>query len=621
MVRFHWLLLSCLNIFLFCSPAEAGKLLFWRFESAQNQLVFTTDEGVQPRAQLIFNPTRLVIDLPGTVLGKPTDKQAFGGEIRSVRVGQFDAQTTRIVVELEPGYTIDPQQVEFRGISPTQWTVNLPSPQAADTLPPPASESDTPTLEQSSTPSSPIAVPETSSSPESSSEVVQVTRNGLLIGLDGSSENEIVVNRSRDRRSIDVEIQGITLPAHLEQALAVNSYGVSEIELTQTSSSPPVARLTLNVTEDSPDWQATFSRLGGLVLFPEGGASAIASTKLVSSSSSRSLRSARREATVIEAELDEDDTRLLIRGNGGALNATGDWNSVTGVYEITIPNAILDKSFEGPDLQTNSPISRLRVRQENEQTVVFSVEPALGVQIDGLEQQGDHLGVQLRLPAAASSGSSPATVFVPPPESTPSPTVSPPPQAATPPASPAVPQGQIMVTIDPGHGGKDPGTIGINGVQEKDIVLPISLQVKQYLEQQGVRVQMTRDSDYFVSLEGRTQLSNRAGTDLFVSIHANAINLTRSDVNGLEVYYFQSGQRLAQTIHRSILQSVSIRDRRVRQARFYVLRKSSMPAVLVETGFLTGYEDAANLTQESYRRQMAEAIANGILDYIRQNRL
>ena len=615
MARFHWLLLSCLSMFLFCSPAEAGKLLFWRFESDQNRLVFTTDAGVQPRAQLIFNPTRLVIDLPGTVLGKPTDKQAFGGTIRSVRVGQFDPQTTRIVVELEPGYTIDPQQVEFRGMSPTQWTVNLPSPQASDTLPPPASEPDTPTLEESSTPPLPIATVES----ESSSEAVQVTRNGLLIELDGSSENEIEVSRSRDRRSIDVELPGTTLPAHLEsQALAVNSYGVSEIEFEQTSNSPPVAHLTLNVSETSPDWQATFSRLGGLVLFPEGGTSAIASSPTTTTVSSRSL--SRREATVVAAELADNDTRLLIRGDGGRLNATGDWNSVTGVYEITIPNAKLDKSFEGPDLQTTSPIAKLRVRQENDETVVFLVEPALGVQVNGVDQQGDDLDVQLRLPRAAAA--TPATVFVPPPDnSTPPPTVSPPPQAAPPPASPAVPQGQIMVTIDPGHGGKDPGTIGINGVQEKNVVLPISLQVKQYLEQQGVRVQMTRDSDYFVSLEGRSQMANRADADLFVSIHANAINLSRPDVNGLEVYYFQSGQRLAQTIHRSILQSVSIRDRRVRQARFYVLRKSLMPAVLVETGFLTGQEDAANLTQESYRRQMAEAIARGILDYIRQNSL
>jgi N-acetylmuramoyl-L-alanine amidase len=109
------------------------------------------------------------------------------------------------------------------------------------------------------------------------------------------------------------------------------------------------------------------------------------------------------------------------------------------------------------------------------------------------------------------------------------------------------------------------------------------------------------------------------GADLFVSIHANSINLSRPDVSGLETYYYSSGQRLARTIHSSILQSLDIKDRGVRQARFYVLRKSSMPSVLVEVGFVTGREDAAKLSNPDYRNQMAQAIARGILQYIQQN--
>ncbi|MBE9128480.1 AMIN domain-containing protein, partial [Coleofasciculus sp. LEGE 07081] len=140
-MRFRWLLLlsSFLSIFLFSSVAQARQLLFWRFDSSQNQLVFTTDEGVQPRAQLIANPTRVVIDLPGILLGRPTANQQVGGAIREVRVGQFDNQTTRIVIELAPGYTLDPQQVKFKGASPTQWTVDLPTPQrtAVSPSPPP----------------------------------------------------------------------------------------------------------------------------------------------------------------------------------------------------------------------------------------------------------------------------------------------------------------------------------------------------------------------------------------------------------------------------------------------------------------------------------------------------
>ncbi|NEO49123.1 MAG: N-acetylmuramoyl-L-alanine amidase, partial [Moorea sp. SIO4A3] len=138
---------------------------------------------------------------------------------------------------------------------------------------------------------------------------------------------------------------------------------------------------------------------------------------------------------------------------------------------------------------------------------------------------------------------------------------------------------------------------------------------------QGIQVVMTRSDDRFISLNGRVQVAERTDADLFVSIHANAIGRNRPDVNGLETYYYSTGQSLAQTIHYTILRSVDIRDRRTRRARFYVLRKTSMPAVLVEVGFLTGYEDSAKLKTSAYRSQMARAIARGILLYIRQNRL
>jgi N-acetylmuramoyl-L-alanine amidase len=108
--------------------------------------------------------------------------------------------------------------------------------------------------------------------------------------------------------------------------------------------------------------------------------------------------------------------------------------------------------------------------------------------------------------------------------------------------------------------------------------------------------------------------------NLFVSIHANAIDMTRPDVNGIETYYYASGSRLASTIHNSLLQATGARDRRVRQARFYVLRKTSMPAVLVEVGFVTGAEDAPRLANAAYRQRLAEGIARGILQYIGQNR-
>jgi N-acetylmuramoyl-L-alanine amidase len=181
--------------------------------------------------------------------------------------------------------------------------------------------------------------------------------------------------------------------------------------------------------------------------------------------------------------------------------------------------------------------------------------------------------------------------------------------------------GQLVVVIDPGHGGADVGAVGIGGIREADIVLPISHQVAALLQQQGVYVVMTRSDDREVELEPRVQLAERANATLFVSIHANSISMDRPDVNGVETYYYSSGQGLAQVIQNSIVNSLGMNDRGARQARFYVLRRTSMPAVLVEVGFVTGSDDAPRLADTNFQGQMARAIAQGILVYIQQQAL
>lgn len=180
------------------------------------------------------------------------------------------------------------------------------------------------------------------------------------------------------------------------------------------------------------------------------------------------------------------------------------------------------------------------------------------------------------------------------------------------------PRSGYTVVIDPGHGGRDPGAIGLGGLQEKRVVLPISLAVAEILRKRGLRVVMTRSGDSSVSLRGRVQRADQAKGNVFVSIHANAVGGNNSQVNGMESYYYSSGYRLALSIHRNILRRVKVADNRgVRRGRFYVLRKTSMPAALIEVGFVTGSIDNRNLSNPSYRQQLAEAIANGILEYLR----
>jgi N-acetylmuramoyl-L-alanine amidase len=187
---------------------------------------------------------------------------------------------------------------------------------------------------------------------------------------------------------------------------------------------------------------------------------------------------------------------------------------------------------------------------------------------------------------------------------------------------PRISNGRPVVVLDPGHGGGDPGAVGIGGLHEADVVLPIAQRVATLLEQQGIQAVLTREDDREIDLEPRVNLAQRLNADLFVSIHANSINLSRPDINGIETYYYSStaAQQLAQTLRSSILQQTGMIDRGIHQARFYVLTHTSMPASLVEIGFVTGQEDAAKLSNPAFRNRIAEGIAQGILQYIQQGR-
>ena len=128
-VRFYFLFLTSVSFLLMASPAWAGKLLSWRFVNSENKLYFNTESPVQPKALLINNPSRIIIDLPGTQLGRSPINQPISREIRSIRIGQFDENTTRLVIEFAPGYTVDPTKVKVKGETSTSWTVTLPNTQ------------------------------------------------------------------------------------------------------------------------------------------------------------------------------------------------------------------------------------------------------------------------------------------------------------------------------------------------------------------------------------------------------------------------------------------------------------------------------------------------------------
>ena len=190
---------------------------------------------------------------------------------------------------------------------------------------------------------------------------------------------------------------------------------------------------------------------------------------------------------------------------------------------------------------------------------------------------------------------------------------------------PVVPRGRFKVVIDPGHGGPDPGAIGIGGLRETDVVLDICLQMARLLQARGVQVLMTRTSEVDVDLPPRVSLANSSGADLFVSVHANALSMARPDVNGIETFYFEgagaSARRLAAALQQQMVAiSQGSSNRGVKQGRFFVIRRTVMPSALVEMGFLTGAIDSRRLADASFRRRMALALSAGVLNALRESR-
>ena len=168
------------------------------------------------------------------------------------------------------------------------------------------------------------------------------------------------------------------------------------------------------------------------------------------------------------------------------------------------------------------------------------------------------------------------------------------------------------VVIDPGHGGFDRGGIPGQRVPEKAMALDVAQRLGKKLRAAGYRVVMTRNSDVFVSLGERARIANRSGNAIFVCIHFNSA--TRSGANGIETYYYSNASApLAASIHRQVVAGTTSENRGIRRRGYFVLRRTAIPAVLVECGFLTNPTEARLAVQSSYRQQLADHIADGIM--------
>ncbi|MCL1875659.1 MAG: N-acetylmuramoyl-L-alanine amidase [Synergistaceae bacterium] len=228
-----------------------------------------------------------------------------------------------------------------------------------------------------------------------------------------------------------------------------------------------------------------------------------------------------------------------------------------------------------------------------------------------------------------------------------------------------IPVNSDIVVLDPGHGGQDPGAVA-NGIREKDINLAVALKLESVLKSRGIKVSLTRRTDVYLKLAERTEIANRLNAEVFVSIHANAMPKGKKSARGFEIYLMalptdNDALELAKFENRElmdgktngaasdsktqlllsilgdmqqnykVIESTDLAEvlykagngsglpmKRVAQAPFFVLRGAAMPAVLLETGFLTDKSEAKLLLQPAYQQKIADAMAVGIIDYLRR---
>lgn len=213
-------------------------------------------------------------------------------------------------------------------------------------------------------------------------------------------------------------------------------------------------------------------------------------------------------------------------------------------------------------------------------------------------------------------------------------------------AAPAVASAALpLVAVDPGHGGKDTGAVGVlpAGTQtglpprsdatgrtmlyEKDVTLDVANRLNAWLRARGYPTVMTRTTDSAggdvpfttvgADLSARTRIANQAGAQLFVSIHENSLGTTSSGTETYHFYYASAAARaLAVSVHQAVVLRLGLPDRGIRQAGFYVLKNTVMPAILVEGAFVSNPDEALYLAQPTTRQALAEGIGSGVASFV-----
>ena len=451
---------------------------------------------------------------------------------------------------------------------------------------------------------------------------IRPANNGLMLNVNANPQIRIQREDNPDRLIVDLQNTEVIKELH-KSNLPMNRFGVKQIRIAQFQNNPAIARLVFDLDSNDPNsksaWQSQYiAATNTLLLTPSNTPSnqvtqAIPIAPPIAPSLPMPIRNnltntipnnASRPAAIERLSFSSTG-QLLIEANQ-PINYQVNLDRTSGNFNLIVANANISPNLQRPTLATNSPIERIRLSQVGN-SVEIGIKTLAGWKVNEAQRQNNQ---QIKLQVGINRISQvPNNNPIPIPNSSP---------------TAPVPQNtgdrrRGVIFVDPGHGGRDPGAVA-NGIQEKDVVLTISLLLGQTLQGMGFTVYYARTNDIEIDLEPRVAAAERVNADVFVSVHANSLDSRNSSVNGVETFFARgstTGRELASYVQSQIISTTGATDRNAKAAGFYVIAKTSMPAILVETGFVTNPAEARNLSNPNYQKQMAEAIARGIDQFIR----
>lgn len=622
------------------APASQARVTDWSYSADRGRLEMTTQGPTRPKLFILQDPPRIVVDLPNTVWDRDPEEVTASGRVESIRISQLNDTMTRFVMTVTPDQPLSLSQLQLQTASPERWAVqftsaddltlpsppedpapatlprletptaapaaspppllSLPSPRPTPSSPPPllsfpsptpaplspiVPSSAPPSLVQPSPAATPLPLPRSTGN---LIDLLQVTptEEGFFVKTSGAASANVRRIADPDRIIVDFLNTGLS-PSLQQRSLTVNRLGVSQLRIGQFE--PTIARVVLDVDPTAGDWETRYDATqGGVWIVPAGGRDQASLVPQPPSDYDGPL------ATISAVQL--QGNQLVIKADGFLFYRSG-WDPESGGYRISVAPARLPISLPDPGLPADGPVDRIRFVQETENSVSILVQPTRDFNV--IEPNPGQGSRQITLLLQWEGQSTP-------------------PPVAAPPSNPILPGvAQGIVAIDAGHGGRDPGAIGVGGIQEKGVTLNISKQVEQLLLAEGIGVVMTRTDDREILLQPRVDTAVAANAAILVSIHANALD--RSGVQGIETYYLRpDSTRLAETMHQALIQGSGATDRGIRRARFFMVRETptTMPSVLLELGYLTNPTEGSKLATPEYQTQLARAIAAGIKAYL-----